>query len=104
MNCPFQVPGTSKLPKLRPHSAPRRRPWGTALCETALAGLPSLLTSVLLQTESTLRIPVLQNPAAAAALPSNFVPVAAAVLRLLNATARFGPEVGLCRLTLSNRR
>jgi hypothetical protein len=75
------------------------------LCETALAGLPSLLTSVLLQTESTLRIPVLQNPAAAAAaLPSNFVPVAAAVLRLLNATARFGPEVGLCRLTLSNRR
>jgi len=37
---------------------------------------------------------VLHDPsAAAAALPSNFVPVAAAVLRLFNATARFGPEV-----------
>ena len=65
-----------------------------ALRETALAGLPSLLTSVLLQTEATLRIPVLQDPAAAArALPPNFVGVASSVLRLLNATARFGPEV-----------
>lgn len=64
-----------------------------ALRGTALAGLPSLLTSALLQTEATLRAPVLHDPAAAArALPSNFVPVAAAVLRLLNATARFGPE------------
>jgi hypothetical protein len=44
-----------------------------ALRETALAGLPSLLTSVLLQTEATLRTPVLADPAAAArALPPNF--------------------------------
>jgi hypothetical protein len=65
-----------------------------ALKETALGGLPSLLTSVLLQTEATLRTPVLQDPAAAAReLPSNFVPVAAAAVRLLNATARFGPEI-----------
>ena len=65
-----------------------------ALRETALAGLPSLLTSVLLQTEATLRTPVLADPAAAArALPPNFVGVASSVLRLLNATARFGPTV-----------
>ena len=64
-----------------------------ALEATALAGLPTLLTSVLLHTEAELRAPVLQDPGIAArALPADFVPVAATVLRLLNATARFGPE------------
>ena len=64
-----------------------------ALEATALAGLPTLLTSVLLHTEAELRAPVLQDPGnAARALPADFVPVAATVLRLLNATARFGPE------------
>ena len=64
-----------------------------ALGATALGGLPSLITSVLLQTESELRAPVLADArVSAAALPPNFLPVALCVMRLLNATARFGPE------------
>ena len=63
-----------------------------ALEATALAGLPTLLTSVLLHTEAELRAPVLQDGGGEAALRRDFVPVAATVLRLLNATARFGPE------------
>ena len=64
-----------------------------ALEATALAGLPTLLTSVLLHTEAELRAPVLQDPGKrGASVAADFVPVAATVLRLLNATARFGPE------------
>ena len=64
-----------------------------ALRETALAGLPSLLTYVLLQTQNETRAPVLADPRVSASrLPANFVPVATAVLRLLNAIHRaFGP-------------
>ena len=77
--------------------APARSPLAAsligALGATALGGLPSLITSVLLQTESELRAPVLADArVSAAALPPNFLPVALCVMRLLNATARFGPE------------
>ena len=65
-----------------------------ALRATALAGLPSLLTSVLLQTENETRAPVLADPRVSAAhLPANFVSVATVVMRLLNAIhAAFGCE------------
>ena len=65
-----------------------------ALRATALAGLPSLLTSVLLQTENETRAPVLADPRVTAAhLPANFVSVATVVMRLLNAIhAAFGCE------------
>jgi hypothetical protein len=65
-----------------------------ALRATALAGLPSLLTSVLLQTENETRAPVLADPILAASrLPANFVPVATVTMRLLNNIhAVFGPR------------
>jgi hypothetical protein len=65
-----------------------------ALRATALAGLPSLLTSVLLQTENETRAPVLADPRVSAVrLPANFVSVATVVMRLLNAIhAAFGCE------------
>ena len=80
---------TKRLAKRRPRLVDRR-----ASRATALAGLPSLLTSVLLQTENETRAPVLADPRVTAAhLPANFVSVATVVMRLLNAIhAAFGCE------------
>ena len=77
-----------------------------ALRETALAGLPSLLTYVLLQTQNETRAPVLADPRVSASrLPANFVPVATMVMRLLNFVHRaFGPEAVQQALSSSDLR
>jgi hypothetical protein len=60
-----------------------------AMRETALAGLPSLLTTLLLSAERERRMPVLQCvETAAATLPCNFVAIATATLHCMNAFAR----------------
>jgi hypothetical protein len=60
-----------------------------AMRETALAGLPSLLTTLLLSAERERRVPVLQCVEdAAAMLPSNFVAIATEALHCMNAFAR----------------
>jgi hypothetical protein len=76
-----------------------------ALKATALAGLPSLLTSVLLQTENETRVPVLQDGQNLAKhLPANFVSVATAIFRLLNLVTRFGSNAVQQALSSSDLR
>ena len=76
-----------------------------ALRATALAGLPSLLTSVLLQTENETRVPVLQDPRASLqCLPTNFVSVATVVMRLLNCVTKFGRAAVQTALSSSDLR
>ena len=54
-----------------------------------MAGLPSLLTTLLLSAERERRVPVLQCVEdAAAMLPSNFVAIATEALHCMNAFAR----------------
>ncbi|KAI5077181.1 hypothetical protein GOP47_0007005 [Adiantum capillus-veneris] len=67
---------------------------GSAISETGLVGLPSLLTAVLLQTN-----PRSTPEQAAAVLPSNFEEVATCVLKVLNNLARL--DLGLVQSLLA---
>ena len=62
----------------------------SAMRETSLAGLPSLLTAILLSAEQEQRAPVLSCMASAdAMLPANFMSVATEVVRGMNSFARY---------------